>query len=80
MSWKNCCNQIQKISNSFCENEIHIQFSNKINSNDDKNELNDNCEFVEISIVSSTASSMIVSFVIVFCEKTKKNNQKTAAT
>ena len=76
VSWKNYCHQIQKISNFSCENRIHIQLLNKISSNDDENELNDNCKFVAISIVSSTVSSKTVSFVTVFCEKTKKKRSK----
>ena len=76
VSWKNCCHQIQKISNSSCENGIHIQFSNKISFNDDENGLNDNCEFAAVSTVSSIVSSKIVSFVTVFCEKIKKEKSK----
>ena len=79
-SWKNYCHQIQKISNSLCENGIYIQLSNKINFNNDENELNDNYKFAVISTVSSTVSSKTVSFVTIFCEKTKKKDQKTAAT
>ena len=76
MSWKNCCHQIQKISNFSCENEIHIQFSNKINFNNDENGLNDNYKFAVISTISSIVSSKIVSLVTVFCEKTKKKKSK----
>ena len=76
MPWKNCCHQIQKISNSSCKNEIHIQLLNKINFNDDENELNNNYKFAAVSTVSSTVSSKIVSLVTVFCEKTKKKKIK----